>query len=250
MFVWITPLIVIVVLAAILSLVRLTIPRDPRKEGANDDESTRAYDQVSRGLVFEVLRLLALTKLKRYQPQGILVDAGCGPGNLALVIAKEYPQLKITGIDVSDQMIELAEKKLSRGNFNHRVTFRTADVSDLPFENNTIDFVISTLSLHHWVKPENAFQEIYRVLKPGGNLLIFDLRRDEPLLVYYTGYVVQRLFTPYHIRRVNGAIGSIWSSYTPVELRSLISKSPFLQRSVQAGWAWAYIWASKSTNVE
>ncbi len=243
--VWTFPLILGAILVLVLAVSRVKIPRDTQREGLNDYESTLAYDQVSRGLIFDFLRFLMLNRLTRLCPQGILVDAGCGPGNLALVIAQRYPLLQIVGFDFSRQMSELATQKLFGRNRN-RVTFPTADVASLPLRDNSIDFAVSTLSLHHWVKPEMVLNEIHRVLKPGGQALIFDIRRDEPLLVYWVGQIVQRFFTPYHIRRVNGAIGSIWSSYTPTELKSLISKSPFKSGRVQAGWAWIYVWGSKS----
>jgi ubiquinone/menaquinone biosynthesis C-methylase UbiE len=244
--IWIFVIVIMLILGVLLSFLRIRISRDPGKEGNNDTESTLAYSQVSRGLIFLFIRFLMINRLKRYHPLGTFVDAGCGPGNLVMALHRKYPFLKITGIDLSYQMIDIAVKKLSRGDFKHCVDFQQADVCQLPFTDNSIDFVISTLSLHHWTNPGLALQEITRVLKPGGQMLIFDLRRDEPLLVYYTGQVIQRFFIPSHIRRVNGAIGSIWSSYTPEEMKNLLSKSSFWKWEIQAGWAWGYIWTKKS----
>jgi ubiquinone/menaquinone biosynthesis C-methylase UbiE len=245
MSLWIVPILAVLILVLVLSLVRIRIPHDGGKEGVNDYASTLAYDQVSRWPLFSFFRFLTISRLKKYEPNGILVDAGCGPGYLVLDLANNFPDLKIVGVDISAQMLALAQKRLSRIGCDRRVTFQEADVSDLPLGENSIDFVVSTLSLHHWIEPRTTMEEIYRVLKPGGRILIFDLRRDEPFLVYILGNLVQRVFTPPPIQRVNGGIGSIWSSYTPAELRSIISGSPFPRWNVEAGWAWAYIWGEK-----
>jgi ubiquinone/menaquinone biosynthesis C-methylase UbiE len=59
--------------------------------------------------------------------------------------------------------------------------FLEADVRRLPLEDNFLDVTVSTLSLHHWVHPEKALAEIHRLLKPGGRMFVFDLRRDMAL---------------------------------------------------------------------
>ena len=76
----------------------------------------------------------------------------------------------------------------------HQTDFRTADVAALPFPDASLDLVVSTLSLHHWDDPGSIFDEIARVLRPGGAFLLFDLRRDlgpAPwLLLWFVTHVV------------------------------------------------------------
>ena len=60
----------------------------------------------------------------------------------------------------------------------HQTDFRTADAAALPFPDASLDLVVSTLSLHHWDDPVPIFNEVARVLRPGGAFLLFDLRRD------------------------------------------------------------------------
>mgnify|MGYP001072125842 CR=1 FL=1 len=101
-----------------------------------------------------------------------------GLGYLVAEIAKSFPQLSIIGVDISEEMRQKATKNLFSLGLAEKVSFRQGDIQEFPFENNSLDFVVSTLSLHHWLEPKQALEEINRVLKPRGQFLIFDLRRD------------------------------------------------------------------------
>lgn len=234
----------VLLILVVTSLSRLKIPRDASKEGIDDIESIMAYDRVMQWHIFSLVRYLFIYKLKKHRPHGRLMDAGCGPGYLALTLAKTFPKLDIVGVDKSEMMLELAKRNQSAAR-QSRVKFLEADIQKLPFECNYLDFVISTLSLHHWINSQQAMEEIYRVLTPGGQFFIFDTRRDMPRMLYYLVYGIQRFLAPPPIRRVNGGVGSIWSSYTPVESEVLLAKTPFRNWKVQKRWGWCYIWGKK-----
>jgi len=102
---------------------------------------------------------------------GILLDIGTGPGFLALLIARKYPNLKIIGIDLSKTMIKIANKNKKDLPI---LEFKVMDGKKLEFSENSIDYIISTFALHHWRKPLEVFKEIYRVLKPDGQVFIYD----------------------------------------------------------------------------
>jgi len=241
---WLIPVTLISVLL-ILSLIRLNIPRNLSKEGLDDHESTLAYDRVSRWFFFDLIRFWVIRQLKRYPLRGKVVDAGCGPGYLTFAVAGKFPLTEITGIDLSQEMLELAIVKSSHTNLNSRVRFLKADVQQMPFQNCSIDFIISTLSLHHWTDPKQALEEFHRVLKPAGRLMIFDLRRDAPHILFYMVYLVQRFLVPTSIHRVNGGIGSFWSSYTPTEIKILLIASSFKHWEICRGWGWLYVHSKK-----
>lgn len=107
---------------------------------------------------------------------GSLLDIGTGPGLLPLEIAGRNPALRITGIDLSDKMIGLANKH--RG--PKKVEFLVMDAKALAFPDNSFDMVISTGSLHHWKEPARALNEIRRCLKPGGKAWIYDGYAEAP----------------------------------------------------------------------
>lgn len=109
---------------------------------------------------------------------GRVLDLGTGPGYLPFAMAKIAPGLEIVGIDLSPGMIELARKKAQELGLSNRVKFEVANAASLPFKDGSFDFVVSTLSMHHWHNPKACFKEIYRVLKSNAEANIFDLRRD------------------------------------------------------------------------
>jgi len=106
---------------------------------------------------------------------GTVVDLGSGTGYLSVEIAKKAPGLKVYGIDLSRQMVKIARRH-AQGVENVRFEFGNA--AALPFEDDSIDFIVSTGSLHHWNKPVKVFDECYRVLKKDGEGWIYDPCRD------------------------------------------------------------------------
>ena len=102
---------------------------------------------------------------------GTLVDLGSGPGHLAIEIAKRAPELKVYGIDLSGAMVKIARKNVHDIS---NVQFKLSNATELPFEDNSVDFIVSTGSLHHWREPVRIFNECYRVLKDGGEAWIYD----------------------------------------------------------------------------
>ena len=104
----------------------------------------------------------------------VLLDVGTGPGILPIRIAERFPASKIIGIDLSPEMIRIANRhNLKTGNLRN-VEFRVMDANALEFRDNTLDMVISTGSLHHWKDPVRILDEIYRCLKPGCVAWIYD----------------------------------------------------------------------------
>ncbi len=101
-----------------------------------------------------------------------VLDAGTGPGRLPVEIAAALPHLRVDGVDLSPQMIEHARQRPGAAT----VTFTAADVADLPFPDATFDLIVSSISQHHWAVPEQGVRELRRVLRPGGQLWIYDAR--------------------------------------------------------------------------
>ncbi len=125
---------------------------------------------VLRGLYDRMARELAATC-----PAGEALDVGCGPGWLDVRLAQVAPRLSVTGIDVEPEMVERATANASASGVAGRVRFQVGDVAKLPFPDGRFDLVISSFSAHHWQDPARGLAEIYRVLKPGGEVRIYDI---------------------------------------------------------------------------
>jgi ubiquinone/menaquinone biosynthesis C-methylase UbiE len=101
-----------------------------------------------------------------------VLDVGTGPGVLLVELAARRPDLRLTGVDLSPDMITAAARNLEP--FRERASARVGDVTALPFPDRSFDLIVSSLSLHHWDHPEAAVPELTRTLRPGGRIYIYD----------------------------------------------------------------------------
>ena len=99
------------------------------------------------------------------------LDVGCGTGVFLHLLKQKYPGVFAVGIDPDQEALDISAKK-----FGPDVKLIKSFAEALPFENESFDIVFSTLAFHHMPTEikEQAIQEIYRVLKPGGKLVIID----------------------------------------------------------------------------
>lgn len=137
---------------------------------------SRIYDVVMVRLTSNLYRRvvddLALSGLD----EGMVLDAGTGPGTLARHIARQQPHLQVYGIDLSADMIQVAREHTKREQLTGRVHFDIGNIAQLPYPDHSFDVVVSTISMHHWYELEQPLRDLHRVLKPGGHLLIYDFR--------------------------------------------------------------------------
>ena len=245
MSIWVILAIALVLTVSMLGYRRVNVQRKPHAERIEDEQAVQAYDRVNRRPEFRFLRRMIVGQLKNHRPEGVLVDLGCGPGYLVAGIAKSLPHLRIIGIDIAEDMIHRATDKLSSLSSNEQVEFRQGDAQKLPFQDSTVDFVVTTLSLHHWRNAQEALDEIYRVLRVGGQFLLFDFRRDGRQLFYWLFRFAQTFTVPAPLRRINEPTVSVFSSYTPVELEALLSATSFQEWKIKPGLGWLFVWGDK-----
>lgn len=111
-----------------------------------------------------------------------VLDCGVGAGALSCALARATPgPFKLDAIDISPRMLERAGSRLRECDLS--VTLRHGDVRELPYDDGVFDLVMSAHVLEHLVDPGVALNEMVRVLKPGG-LLIVCLTRRSPLGMY------------------------------------------------------------------
>jgi ubiquinone/menaquinone biosynthesis C-methylase UbiE len=245
--VWVVVIVLIMVFigATVLLVSRqMNIPREPDREGDDNEESIMAYNHVSRWPIFTLERYIILKALAKIRPIGWIVDVGSGPGYLAAQISRKYPDTRIAGLD-NNEFTSITAERTWQSNTKENLEFLTGDALRLPVSNSSVDFVISSLSLHHWTNAQAAFHEIHRVLKPGGRFLIFDLRRDAPRYFFFALKFGQTFLAPKAIRNINGAVGSFWAAYTPDEIKTIVSTIPIENLRIEAQVGWMLIFGAK-----
>jgi len=136
---------------------------------------SRVYDVVMVRLARRLYRRV-IGDIAPVLSEGKVLDAGTGPGTLAREIARRQPQLQVYGIDLSEDMIRLAREHAKREQLEERVHFAIGNVAHLPYPDHYFDLVVSTISMHHWYELEQPLRDLYRVLRPGGRLWIYDFR--------------------------------------------------------------------------
>ena len=151
----------------------------------------------------------------------------------------------MVGIDISSEILELAKKRAIEKQVDKKIEFKIGTVENLPFPNNSVDFIVSTLSLHHWIEPIKAFKEFYRVLNQNGTLLIFDFHRDSRKLFYSFLAFVTKMIVPKALKRINEPIGSLQASYTPNEVCRSFSQTTFQSPEIKLFLAWMFIIVKK-----
>jgi ubiquinone/menaquinone biosynthesis C-methylase UbiE len=109
-------------------------------------------------------------------PTDTVLDVACGPGLLALDFARDAAW--VTGLDSTPKMLEAAQQKASEADISN-VTWTLGDAYSLPFEGDLFSVVVSRYAFHHYQDPRAAFAEMVRVTRPGGRVLLADVRMDK-----------------------------------------------------------------------
>ncbi len=139
----------------------------------------KTYDTLVGLMSFGQERKLrqATLDLASIQPGERILEVGCGTGTLSIAArAKAGPQSQVTGIDIAPDMVETARRKAAKAGLN--VQFQVGRIEAIPFPGGQFDLVLSSLMLHHIhgdAAKQQGLSEVFRVLKPGGRLLIVDV---------------------------------------------------------------------------
>jgi len=152
---------------------------------------TRWYDPVMRWLFPEGRISAALIAQAGIQPGESILDIGCGTGTLALLIKQTNPDTTLYGLDVDPKILEIARQKSEKN--NETILFQRGLATCLPYTDETFDRVFSSLLLHHLTREDKqqALEEIFRVLRPGGELHIADFGQPRDFTMQLISWVTR-----------------------------------------------------------
>lgn len=127
---------------------------------------------LDRGWRRKVSKLVAEALIECDKPE--LLDVATGTGDLALRMAKDLPTATITGIDLSQKMIDLGRRKVKAKKLAGRVTLQQGDAMALPYPNERFDAVTVAFGVRNFENLRRGVEEMVRVLKEGGPLVILE----------------------------------------------------------------------------
>ena len=102
-----------------------------------------------------------------------VLEAGCGVGAQTVILAQNNPKTQFTSVDISPESIDAARAAVAQQGFSN-VTFRSADIFNLPFAANSFDHIFVCFVLEHLQQPIEALEQLKWVLKPGGTLTVIE----------------------------------------------------------------------------
>jgi len=121
-------------------------------------------------------RKKAIRKLKKDKPQHIL-DVATGTADMALMAYKMLKPAQISGIDISEGMLELGRKKIDKEQLGEKIKLQLGDSETINFADNTFDAVMVAFGVRNFENLEKGLAEMLRVLKPGGQLIVLEFSK-------------------------------------------------------------------------
>ena len=141
------------------------------------DKIAPSYDRLNHALSLGIdrrWRRTAVDALGIHQPQQIL-DIATGTGDFALLLAKRIKPQHIVGADISEGMMAVGREKVKEEGLQNVISFQYEDCMQLSFPDGSFDAVTSSYGVRNFQNLDKGLQEMQRVLRPGGHLLIVEL---------------------------------------------------------------------------
>ena len=164
-------------------------------------------------------------------PAGKILEVAPGPGYFSIELAK-LGDFRVTGLDISETFVEIARANVAKAGV--RVNFQRGNASGMPFDDAAFDFIFCRAAFKNFTEPVRALQEMCRVLNPGGQAMIIDLRRD-----------ASRDALSQAVQQMNlGIVNSLMTkatfrfmllkrAYTKAEFEQMIAQTPFATHEIR-----------------
>lgn len=203
------------------------------------DDIAPRYDFLNHLLSFHIDRIWrrkvskAVTKSLQHLPEPRILDVATGTADLAIRMAKDLPEASITGIDLSEKMLQIGREKVRRKKMEQRVVLSLADAQRLPFADGDFDAVTVAFGVRNFEELQQSINEMARVLKEGGIMAVLEFSQPSNRLIWclYQGY--SRHLLPRVGRRVSGNQKAY--SYLPESIDRFSASYDFIETLRRAG---------------
>ncbi|MBP1617119.1 MAG: putative ubiquinone/menaquinone biosynthesis methyltransferase [Bacteroidetes bacterium] len=162
------------------------------------DSIATHYDSLNRTMSMGLdisWRRKGLKLLGEKSPQEIL-DIATGTGDLAIMAHRQLHPKKILGVDISEEMMKVGKQKVESLGMADAVSFAKEDCMELSFDDNSFDAAMVAFGVRNFEDLDKGLKEIWRVLKPGGQLMILELSTPRQFPMKQGYWIYSRLFIP------------------------------------------------------
>lgn len=200
------------------------------------DSISGRYDRLNHLLslgIDKLWRRKAIKILSAQNPASIL-DIATGTADFAIEAAK-IEGSTVTGIDISDGMLEAGRKKITRLKLDNRIILQNSDSENIPFTDNTFDAAIVAFGVRNFENLDRGLSEIRRVIKPGGKFIVLEISEPHQfpwknLFKLYFHYIL-----PFAGRLVSGDNHAY--TYLPESVAAFPNGNDFIKKLTQAGFS-------------
>jgi len=162
------------------------------------DQIAFRYDFVNRFLSVGIdigWRKKAIRQLKSLAPKNVL-DVATGTADVALLTYKMLAPAKITGIDISEGMLEIGRKKIAEKKLDNIIQLQTGDSEAINFNNETFDAVTVAFGVRNFANLQKGLSEMHRVLRPDGKAVILEFSQPKSKMVKLLYNFYNKVITP------------------------------------------------------
>jgi ubiquinone/menaquinone biosynthesis C-methylase UbiE len=185
----------------------------------DEQEWAEGYYNRNKKSIAKVGKRLAIMLKKQGFKPGRILDVGCGFGSVAIELAKAFPESEIIGVDLGEPLLDMGRKLIKDEALEEQIRLEKGDAMKLGFADKQYDLVVNTFLLHIVEEPLIMLNEIERVTKTNGRIIITDLRRGFLALLikkFKTAYTLKEasdILEQSSIRKGAFSKGPFWWDY-------------------------------------
>ena len=190
-------------------------------------------------------RALAKRLEKELRAGDRVLEVAPGPGYLAIELARST-QFTVTGLDISHSFVHIASENAKREGVE--VDFRQGNASELPFESDTFDFIVTRAAFKNFGDPVGAIREMYRVLRTGGVALIIDMRKEasHEAIAAEVNKMNLGLVSAFMTRATLEGLRK--RAYTRDDMLRMVAQTPFRHAAIDDGGIGFEMWMTKASD--
>lgn len=168
------------------------------------------YDKLNHILSLNVDKSWRRKAVKRLKKSVVsvsnpmILDVACGTADSTIQIAKSIKDAEITGIDISEKMLEIGKEKVGILGLQDRISFANSSAESIDFQDNTLDSVFVAFGVRNFSDRIKGLSEILRVLKTNGNLFVLELSEPQNVIIRWFYNLYFKHILPFIGKKVSG----------------------------------------------